>query len=78
MLWFSGLRGAIAFSLAIGIKEDLCFKGVASDEHASYLLSTTLLIVLITVLGLGKQIGDALRGHWASQPGVYEKGRFLC
>ena len=47
MLWFSGLRGGIAFALALGTKEDL------AKQDARVMLNATLLIVLVTVLGIG-------------------------
>ena len=47
MLWFSGLRGAIAFALALMSTHDL----PAAEGRA--LLTTTLFIVLFTVLAVG-------------------------
>ena len=47
MLWFSGLRGGIAFALALGSGEDI------GEEDAKTILNSTLLIVLVTVLGIG-------------------------
>jgi len=47
MLWFSGLRGGIAFALALGSGEDI------GEEDAKTILNATLLIVLVTVLGIG-------------------------
>lgn len=46
-MWFSGLRGAIAFVLAL----DLPAQHFA--EHYRVLVSTTLMIVLFTILILG-------------------------
>jgi len=43
MIWFSGLRGAIAFALALNLK----------TPGGSVLITTTLFIVLFTTLGLG-------------------------
>jgi len=45
MLWFAGLRGAMAFALAYELRE------VA--KHGDVIMTTTLLIVLLTVLVLG-------------------------
>jgi Sodium/hydrogen exchanger family len=45
MMWFSGLRGAIAFSLALEARETL--------PNGHILLTTTLVIVLFTVLVFG-------------------------
>mmetsp|Transcript_9693 Transcript_9693/g.24830 ORF Transcript_9693/g.24830 Transcript_9693/m.24830 type:complete len:560 (+) Transcript_9693:143-1822(+) len=46
-LWFSGLRGAIAFALALKSKQDV------GDEAGQVIFSTTLLIVLVTVFAFG-------------------------
>ena len=43
MMWFSGLRGAIAFALSLGVP----------TESGSLILTTTLCIVLFTVIILG-------------------------
>ncbi|XP_065184878.1 sodium/hydrogen exchanger 8-like isoform X2 [Sycon ciliatum] len=45
IMWFSGLRGAIAFALALTLD--------FSEEKRSVLVSTTLVIVLFTILFLG-------------------------
>ena len=47
MLWFSGLRGAIAFALALDAKEKL------GGEAGNVILTSTLLIVLSTVVIIG-------------------------
>jgi hypothetical protein len=44
MLWFSGLRGAVAFALAV---ED------ANTPEARFVLSTTLFLVVVTVFVCG-------------------------
>ena len=46
-LWFSGLRGAIAFALAMKSTDDV------GDEAGAVIFSVTLLIVLVTVLIFG-------------------------
>ncbi|XP_057291226.1 sodium/hydrogen exchanger 8-like [Hydractinia symbiolongicarpus] len=46
IMWFSGLRGAIAFALAINIEG-------FSEEISRLLVTTTLVIVLFTLLVLG-------------------------
>lgn len=46
-LWFSGLRGAIAFALAMKSPDDV------GEEAGGVIFSTTLVIVLITVLLFG-------------------------
>jgi sodium/hydrogen exchanger 3 len=43
VVWFAGLRGAMAFALALG----------QETEHGELLLTTTLVLVLLTVLGMG-------------------------
>lgn len=46
-VWFSGLRGAIAFALAMKSTDDV------GDEAGAVIFSVTLLIVLVTVLIFG-------------------------
>ena len=53
MMWFSGLRGVIAFALALDFK--------TQTIHGPVILTTTLFIVLCTVLSLGTTTGVALR-----------------
>jgi len=53
MMWFAGLRGAIAFSLALEAKD--------SSENGTVILSTTLVIVFVTVIGLGGLTTKVLR-----------------
>mmetsp|Transcript_23087 Transcript_23087/g.72008 ORF Transcript_23087/g.72008 Transcript_23087/m.72008 type:complete len:417 (-) Transcript_23087:480-1730(-) len=48
LLWVSGLRGAIAFALALGTADDL-----PNQEHARTMLTATTSVVLLTVLGIG-------------------------
>eukprot|EP00501_MAST-03F_sp_TOSAG23-6_P000519 GSMAST32.ASY1.ANO1.533.1 assembled CDS len=43
MLWFSGLRGAIAYALAMNFP----------SEHKDYVISTTIIIVFVTVVFFG-------------------------
>ena len=45
IMWFSGLRGAIAYALCLHLD-------IATDSHM-VLVTTTLCIVLFTVIGLG-------------------------
>ncbi|XRB17000.1 sodium/hydrogen exchanger [Pseudoscourfieldia marina] len=47
MLWFAGLRGAIAFSLALGAENDI------GKQRGAMLLSATLLTIVLTVLLIG-------------------------
>jgi len=53
-MWFSGLRGAIAFVLALKAKED--FK----DEHGDTILTTTILVIFFTVFAMGGYIWPLL------------------
>ena len=52
MMWFSGLRGAMAFALAMDFR--------TKTEHGSVFLTTTLIIVLCTVVLLGGCTAKAL------------------
>eukprot|EP01023_Acetabularia_acetabulum_P066935 TRINITY_DN9122_c0_g1_i3.p1 TRINITY_DN9122_c0_g1~~TRINITY_DN9122_c0_g1_i3.p1 ORF type:complete len:593 (+),score=93.24 TRINITY_DN9122_c0_g1_i3:148-1926(+) len=54
MMWWSGLRGAIAFALALKSKEDL---GEEREETAEVFKTTTFFLVLITVLINGGACG---------------------
>ena len=51
VLWFSGLRGAIAFALALQSTHDLI------EEEGRAILTSTLFIVLFTVLAIGGSTG---------------------
>mmetsp|Transcript_9648 Transcript_9648/g.35348 ORF Transcript_9648/g.35348 Transcript_9648/m.35348 type:complete len:539 (-) Transcript_9648:132-1748(-) len=51
VLWFSGLRGAIAFALALKSTQDLV------EEEGRAILTSTLFIVLFTVLAIGGSTG---------------------
>jgi len=53
-IWFSGLRGAIAFVLALKARED--FK----DEHGDTILTTTILVIFFTVFVFGGYIWPLL------------------
>eukprot|EP00736_Rhodelphis_marinus_P003122 Rmarinus@m.22624 len=53
MLWVAGLRGAIAFALALDAEEDF-------EEHGRVILTMTTLIVMATVLGIGCIIHPAI------------------
>jgi len=53
-MWFSGLRGAIAFVLALKAKEDF------ADEHGDTILTTTILIIFFTVFAMGGYIWPLL------------------
>tara|TARA_R110002050_G_scaffold51140_5_gene117812 strand:- start:2784 stop:2954 length:171 start_codon:yes stop_codon:yes gene_type:complete len=45
MMWFAGLRGAIAFSLALDARD--------TTINGEVILTTTLVIVMFTVMLLG-------------------------
>ena len=50
MMWFSGLRGAVAVSLALELKDALDH---SESDNGDGLVGTCFIIVLITVFGLG-------------------------
>lgn len=54
VMWFSGLRGAIAFVLALKAREDF------ADEHGDTILTTTILIIFFTVFFMGGYIWPLL------------------
>ena len=51
MLWFAGLRGAIAFALSLESVRDI------DEETGRIFLTTTLFVVMFTVLGVGGATG---------------------
>lgn len=55
-MWFSGLRGAIAFALAIGL-----LQSDSPSTHGNMLFTTTLVLVLYTVLIQGAATLPLLR-----------------
>jgi solute carrier family 9 (sodium/hydrogen exchanger), member 8 len=58
MMWFAGLRGAIAFTLSI---DYFAVSKCQPDRNPEVIVTTTLIIVLITVLFLGGMTGKALQ-----------------
>jgi sodium/hydrogen exchanger 8 len=48
-MWLSGLRGAVAFALAVTFLENPHF----GSEIKSSIFSTTIMVILFTVLGFG-------------------------
>ncbi|CAI5712068.1 hypothetical protein KXD40_005913 [Peronospora effusa] len=54
VIWFSGLRGAIAFALALNVS-------TANPVHAAILKSSTLFLVLFTTVFFGMATGPLLR-----------------
>ena len=47
-----GLRGAIAFALALNLHEYV-IAGIFSEDNYHYVVTTTLVIVLFTIICLG-------------------------
>ena len=63
MLCFSGLRGAIAFALALKAKDDYAVRPNGEVGAGRAILTTTLVIIIFTVLVLGgstQKVMDAL------------------
>jgi len=66
IMWFSGLRGAIAFALALKSAVDYDVRGSEPGAPAGAgpaILTMTLLIVLFTVLSMGGAITDVLKHY---------------
>ena len=63
MLWFAGLRGAIAFSLALGASKEI------GPERGAMLLSATLLTIVLTVLIIGGSTGHMIE-RWELHQGT--------
>jgi len=61
IMWFSGLRGAIAYALCLHIELD-------TEEKRHVLVTTTLIIVLFTILGLGGSTMPLLKFMNRSKP----------
>merc|ERR1712166_1053007 len=61
-MWFSGLRGAIAFVLALQASED--FK----SEHGDTILTTTIMVIFFTVFVFGGYIWPVLEKLELLQP----------
>lgn len=53
VIWFSGLRGAIAFALALNVQS-------ANDDHVAIIKSSTLFMVISTTIVLGAGTGPLL------------------
>lgn len=62
MLWFSGLRGAVAFALALNVR----------TSHRSQVITTTLFLVLFTTLILGCLTAPVLRRLGLQNPETQE------
>ncbi|RLN69306.1 hypothetical protein BBJ28_00004012 [Nothophytophthora sp. Chile5] len=56
VIWFAGLRGSMAFTLA----KNWSYVGVHGASHRRLVESTTLMVVLITTIGVGGLIGPLL------------------
>ena len=64
IVWFAGLRGAVAFALALKARVDYDARDVAGTPGAGRAIFTmTLVMVLLTVLGMGGSI-FALLGRY--------------
>jgi len=63
VMWFSGLRGAIAFALALEANI-----GYAETGAGPMMLTTTLFVVLFTVLSIGGLCATVLNGLKLKQP----------
>jgi NhaP-type Na+/H+ or K+/H+ antiporter len=70
LMWFSGLRGAVAFALAVTFLEHPDF----SDHIKKSIFGTTVLVILFTVLGLGGLTPYMLRTLGIVKSGQDDKG----
>lgn len=75
-LWYSGLRGAMAFALALQSVHDL------PDGHGQTIFTATIAIVVLTVLLIGGSTGTMLEalevvgdGHEGSMAESFERNR---
>eukprot|EP00966_Prymnesium_polylepis_P112140 2593979-Prymnesium_polylepis.1 len=76
LLWFSGLRGAIAFALAVYFPTSAGSSSSSSSEHgsgdaveaAAVVKSATMIIVLATTLVLGGLTGPLVKCLGLEQP----------
>lgn len=67
IMWFSGLRGAIAYALCLHLE--------FSDEVRKVLVTTTLVVVLFTTIGLGGSTMPLLKFLETKQPRRNRRGR---
>ena len=76
IMWFSGLRGAIAFALALQAAEDYAVRPGPTPQPGGGLciLSTTLIIVIFTVLSMGGSIYTVLNYFDTPECSVFESG----
>ena len=56
MIWFAGLRGAIAFALSLKAKQDYALRQDGSVGGGRAILTTTLVIVIFTIFTIGGSI----------------------
>lgn len=66
-MWFSGLRGAIAYALSLHLEFD--------DETRKVIVTTTLVVVLFTTIGLGGGTMPFMKYLESKQPRRNRRGR---
>ena len=59
MMWFSGLRGAVAFALGVRFLQDTTLH--QGEYEKGYIFGTTVMVIIITVLGFGGLMPYMLR-----------------
>ncbi len=67
IMWFSGLRGAIAYALSLHLEFD--------EEIRKVLVTTTLVVVLFTTIGLGGGTMPFMKCLETNQPKRNRRGR---
>ena len=67
IMWFSGLRGAIAYALSLHLE--------FGDEVRKVLVTTTLVIVPFTTVGLGGSTMPLMKYLESNQPRKNRRGR---
>lgn len=67
IMWFSGLRGAIGYALALHLEFE--------EEHKRVVVTSTLIIVLFTIMILGGFTMPVIKFMNASRPHSVKRGR---